>query len=77
MEGIDIDSIVRKAVREYRKEEREQGSRDPSGQYLEDVTLMYREVKGLRHRVEVLEREMTQRYTDLLNRLERHTHGER
>ena len=69
MEGIDIDSIVRKAVAEYRRQEREHSE-------IVEAHSLTVAVHDLQRRVETCEFEISKRYTDLLQRLER-TRGER
>lgn len=67
MEACSIDELVRKAIGEYRKQERERCE-------IAEALSVAVTVQNLQHRVEVLEREITQRYTDLLNRMERYHH---
>ena len=76
MEGFDIDSIVRKAVTEYRRQERDLAEAKEAHSLTCIVDDLASRLVLVTRRVEVLEREMTQRYTDLVNRLERR-HAER
>lgn len=64
MEAFDIDSIVRKAVTEYRRQEREHT------EAAEAHTLTVA-MRDLQLRCDALGREILQRYNDLLMRLER------